>query len=346
MSSELDNLLEKLHSSDMRERVAASIQLMAFGDESVEPLINIVQNENESDLWWLAADTLGHIGDKRAVEPLINLLKSPISFDKRLARKYTAYALARLADTRAVDVLIDMLHERSHSEDEEDDGTITVYDEVDYETIEAAVGALAKIGEWRGIQAVIDRMLEGDFWCDCRVGEWGGESAFQYIVSSLKTDDPERRSTAAALLGEFGDNRAIPILAALLDKEQPEEVRRDAVYGLGQLRTLETFPPLLLTLDDPSEQIVVEAARTISNLIAAGGYAALGKPDLPKQINLAIKQVGEERLITILLNVMNNPQLEISTYGVSFLKTFMPYLTSESVESRVKPALKALMEEQ
>jgi len=280
MSSKLHNLLEMLHSSDMRERVAASIQLIAFGDEAVEPLINIVQNENESDLWWVAADTLGHIGDKRAVEPLINLLKNPTSFDAPLARKYTAYALAYLPDARAVDVLIDMLHERSHIEEEEDDGTITVYDEVDYETIEAAVGTLAKIGEWRGIQAVIDRFLEGDFWCDCRMGEWGGESAFQYIVSSLKTDDPKRRRSAAALLGEFGDKRAVPILAALLDKEQPDEVRSSAIYGLSELRTIEALPHLLLALADPYEQSQLHAVHGSFYLIN-NRFQLKDEPDFP-----------------------------------------------------------------
>ena len=160
MNPSLKTLLDQLRQGDLETSIQASLALTQMGAPAVDPLIAIIRDANARGSWWLAAQALGIIGDKRAVPALIAILRNPLSFDTLLARKYTVYALGRLADPQAIDVLIEMLHERSHEEEEEDDGSITVYDEPDYETIEAAAGALAQIGAWRGIEAVINRLLE------------------------------------------------------------------------------------------------------------------------------------------------------------------------------------------
>src|SRR5258708_9184434 len=249
MNDEVSELLN-LGRTGNGERAWGGIQrLSAMGQEGVAPLISIIENDDLYGLWWQAAHALGGIGNKAAVEPIISMLKKPIPHNDTLTRKYAAYGLAILADPRSVDVLIEMLHARFHDEEEEEDGTIQVFDEPEHETIEAASGALAAIGEWRGTKAVIDRLLEGDHWHDHRLGEWGGENAFIYLVEAINTEDPERKSRAATLLGEFGDTRAIPLLIQLLQYKEVE-VRRSAAYALAQIADSSALLPLLKALRD------------------------------------------------------------------------------------------------
>lgn len=345
MSKKLDDLIEQLCSRDLEQSISVVHPLSKLGSIAVEPLIRIIQDENARDCWWLAAETLGLLGDKRAVEPLINLLKNPASHGAILARKYTVYALSRLSDKKAVNVLINMLHERLLQEEEEDDGTITVINEPEYETIEAVAGALAEIGEWDGIKAVIDRMLEGDFWYDHRMGEWSGEAGFQYVLATTKTDDQERLCRALSLLGEFEDKRALPILVEFLNSDQPDEVRSSAAYGLAQLRASKSLSHLLLALIDPYEQVRVHVNFGVFSLVMGDYYVSPDEPDLPSRIRQAIAELGEEKLIDVLLYVIESSLSAFGAYGVLFLKAFAPYLSHENVENRVKPALELLSSE-
>src|SRR5437868_1502572 len=114
MSDKLQDTLNQFKFGNLNESIQAAYDLTQFQNASINPLIEIIQDNNYIHIWWLAAQSLGRTEDKRAVEPLISLLKTPDSFKAMLARKYTVYALANLADVRAVDVLIGMLHEPAY----------------------------------------------------------------------------------------------------------------------------------------------------------------------------------------------------------------------------------------
>jgi HEAT repeat protein len=268
MTDTLEDLLQQLHSADFQVSIRAGFALGQFGQAAVEPLIALLQDNAQANRWHSIAGALGRIGDKRAVEPMIQLLQNPISFEATLARKYTAYALADLADPRAVDVLIEMLHEHDHYEEEED-GTTFFYDRHIVEIIEAAAAALIQLGEWRGIEAVVERLLEGDFWFDHRMGEWGGERAWQKLYHALQSPDGTRRANAATLIGEFGDRRATDALIGLLN-DRSEEVRNSAAYGLGELRDPKAFLPLLHARRDLDERVRLHAERGLDMIIMPG----------------------------------------------------------------------------
>lgn len=232
MSDDVQSLLQQFYASDRQQAIRASISISQKGAEAVEGLLAILHDKTRKDLWWLAIGALEQIGDPRAVEPIIELLKQPQAPGLVLARKYSGYALARLKDARAIDVLITLMQEKEWAEDEENDDELYLSQEPAHETIEAAIGALASIGEWRGIEAVIERLLVGDTWCDCRMSEWGGERAFQYLVQALQSEDPKRRMNAASLLGDFGDARAIEILKAQIVNEETDEVKKSLQHSL------------------------------------------------------------------------------------------------------------------
>ncbi|MEP7291428.1 MAG: HEAT repeat domain-containing protein [Chloroflexota bacterium] len=258
--AELQRLLAKLESDDIASAAQASIELMKLGEIAVEPLIGILRDSAKSRIWSFAISSLGDIGDTRAVEPLIDLLKNPLSHVWTPSRKYTAFALAKFKDDRAVDVLLEMLHDRLI--DEEDD-----YDEPDYETILAAAEALASIGDLRALEPSINRIFEGDdYWQNGETLRTWGESALNMLLSMIESDDEQIRRGVAALLGEFGDKRAVEPLIERLKADSSPEVRSSAAYGLSELADPRAFDSLTEALHDPYEQTRAYAASGLGQL--------------------------------------------------------------------------------
>ena len=95
---------EKAYAASIRS--GASAALGSLGTAAVEPLIKVMQtNENENAVV-NACSTLGTIGDRRAVDPLIYaLLNDP----KKSVRAAAASSLGTLRDRRAVPSLIEAL---------------------------------------------------------------------------------------------------------------------------------------------------------------------------------------------------------------------------------------------
>ena len=86
---------------------AAHDALIKLGSSSVEPLINVLENQNDEKRK-LATSALGNIGDKRAVLPISKLLK-----DKQVdVRLNATKALAKLKDKRAIEPLITTLKDK------------------------------------------------------------------------------------------------------------------------------------------------------------------------------------------------------------------------------------------
>ncbi|MBI5669152.1 MAG: HEAT repeat domain-containing protein [Chloroflexi bacterium] len=272
-NSTLSELIDKLVAGELVEQIEARTALTKLGSAAVEPLIQLLQNSQYIYSWWLVAAILGNVGDKRVVEPLTELLKNPASFDAGLARKYTAWALGKLKDPRAVDELIKVLHDRIHDDSEDD----YVVDEPDVETIEAAIWALTEIGDLQAIEPIIQRLLEGDYWQEGEfLAKWG-EPALKLLLDALNNDDDSIRGYAASLLGEMGDSRAVEPLINLLQNDRSDRVRHHAAYGLGELRDPRAYDALLTALNDSYEQTRVYAAMGLGHLKDRRALDALKK---------------------------------------------------------------------
>ena len=164
-------LIQALKDEDYQVRGGAAEALREIGDKrAVEPLINVLKADKNSHVRWGAAVALGEIGDKRAVEPLINALKA----DKD-SRRGAANALGELKDTRAVEPLINVLKA-----------------DKDFHVRGSAANALGEIGDPRAIEP---------------------------LIHALKDDNGEVRDKVANALGEIGDSRAIePLIQAQEDE--------------------------------------------------------------------------------------------------------------------------------
>lgn len=108
-SKELINVLSS-ESGYLKSRTVKALKQIE-GDCVVDALISALSEGNYNTLVYWVARALGELGDKRAVEPLIEMLKHPY-IDARTA---AADSLGRLGDERALEAL-----ERMRQDDHEE----------------------------------------------------------------------------------------------------------------------------------------------------------------------------------------------------------------------------------
>jgi HEAT repeat protein len=101
-------LIEALNDRNSRVREAAAKSLKEVGEPAVEPLIATLRDENQ-DVCFKAIVVLGEIGDSRAVEPLVGVLKH---FELWAMRFEAARSLGMIKDPRAIGPLTEALYDK------------------------------------------------------------------------------------------------------------------------------------------------------------------------------------------------------------------------------------------
>lgn len=74
---------------------------------------------------------------------------------------------------------------------------------------------------------------------------------FEALTDHLGHPDPEIRSTVAFGLGEIVDDRAIDVLIALVDRDDSERVRDEALRALDEFRDSRILDCLVREIDRP-----------------------------------------------------------------------------------------------
>lgn len=185
--SEVSVIISALRNDENSDTRADAAEVLGeIGNKrAVEPLIDALRDA-DCTVQWGAAEALGKIGDKKAVEPLITTLKT----EDEYLRERAAEALGEIGDARAVEPLIGALNDK-------DEGVRS-----------SAAEALGKIGDVRAVEPLINALKDEDWYARCNVAE---------------------------ALGEIGDKRAIePLTAALNDKDG--YVRSSAETALKKIR--------------------------------------------------------------------------------------------------------------
>jgi HEAT repeat protein len=101
-------LVYLLKSPYQLDREKASDYLGESGNPEAVPAL--IEALDDTTISWLAAESLGKIGDSRAVEPLIAVLGS----DEKWLRKNAAEALGILRASSAVEPIIRLLADKKH----------------------------------------------------------------------------------------------------------------------------------------------------------------------------------------------------------------------------------------
>lgn len=105
----------------------------------------------------------------------------------------------------------------------------------------------------------------------------------------MANPNPAIRTRAALAAGRIGDDKAIPVLTALLEKEQSESVRAVAAFAIGEVESVKGADTILNALKDPKTPDAVRG-RAVE---AAGKIAAANAKD-PKA-----RELGDAILETI-----------------------------------------------
>lgn len=109
----VEKLIELVKDEDDGLSRAAIFALGQMGEKkAVKPLIQVIKNRNFNYVY--AIEALGNIGDKQAIEPLLKIIKKP---QKDYIEITTMYALAKLSDKSAIKPIISKLQKLGQKED-------------------------------------------------------------------------------------------------------------------------------------------------------------------------------------------------------------------------------------
>ncbi|RKY41050.1 MAG: hypothetical protein DRP85_07295, partial [Candidatus Makaraimicrobium thalassicum] len=226
-------------SGGLNRRLTVLDILGEMGDaRAVGPITKVLLNDGVDIYRREAAVALGNIGDKRAVEALIEALKD----ENDEVRRYAARALGKISDERAAEPLVQALKDE------------------DLRVRESAAEALRKIGwipgnetekaeyyvglkRWHqvskignaAIPALIRELKDpSSARFARRILVKIGKPAMSFLISELKNEDKHVRKDAAEALGDIGDKRAVePLIQAL--KDEDPNVRESAAEALRKI---------------------------------------------------------------------------------------------------------------
>jgi len=275
--------LNDLSSDNYDDAADAMEGLVTRGGKVVAPLCESLANPRDARLRWRAAEVLGEIGDRRALEPLIQAIKDQDP-DVRAA---AARALGEIRDPKAIEPLIAALG------DEEPPVQI------------AAVLALGEFDDTSSVTPLIDlfqrSMPEAVAQSEAAETETGQTSAgtqeAERATEEQEAEGPppdkrfEVREAVTRTLGRLAGRSPEALHAVEAALEDPHEtVRTAACEALGNLGSKDATPLLVERLNDMSADVAMAAAWALGQIGDSSAREALKratKPDRAYWVRMA-----------------------------------------------------------
>jgi HEAT repeat protein len=302
----VDKYVQKLRTArQWRERAFAAELLGRVGNAKAVPvLLETVQatRTEDGDVREIALRALARIADPRAVEPLVEALKSS-----------EVWLAPRIADilTRHGDLVVDPL--------------IAFLDQPGRHPARAwAANVLGEVRAQRAFPALARGL--GDLEDEVRaksataIGRLGDRRAIAYLLEHLLSDPaPFVRARIAGTLGQFDDPEVIDRLVRGLG-DPAWWVRMRSVEALEQIGST-AEGPLLVALDDPDPEIRIRAAVALERLnVPAGLVGMIQRGErVPEAMETLVKfaTAGARELLAELLL---HPAPEVRTAVISAIR--------------------------
>lgn len=248
--------------------------------QAVAPLITSLSNDEIGGIRGMAAEALGRLKDKRAMEPLLAALNDP----ERLVRWRAAEALGRLGDGQAVDPLIALLKNGDTYARQLAARVLSILgdrralapliatlDDEDVYVRCSVAEALGELGESQALDALLAVLNDGERfvrWSGIEaLGHLGDGRAVKPLVALLGDEDLHTGELAARALGELGERQALePLVATLANEDINAYIRMRAAEALGMLGDQQAVAPLTVALTDWSSKVREAAARALDVL--------------------------------------------------------------------------------
>lgn len=232
----LAQINQGMQDSEPRVRLAAAYAAVRCGNQRGSPLLAYaVVDEPDENLRTDAAMLIGRLGDKRTVKWLRAALTAPKNRNSTKNEIAIHQALASLGDRKSLEQLIEFASAR-------------------YDVLSRvlALQALSEIGAREARSALSYRLNSTDDYLETRLiaarglGKIGDAEGYELAlestryVSTNKQETPETqqtdtmriRSLAVMALGDIGDPRALPVLAALAESPDDQRVQIAAAFAI------------------------------------------------------------------------------------------------------------------
>ncbi|MGE5802474.1 MAG: M56 family metallopeptidase [Gemmatimonadota bacterium] len=271
-------LIARLKDENAGVRKAAANSLGQLGDlRAVAPLI-VVLADSDAEVRYTAIDALANLEDPRAIGPIAGLLKDPVTEVRRNALSALSHWDQGVPTAPVVALL----------------------DDPDADVRREAVNLLEHLNA-RSSGAAIARLVH-DQSSDVRqtvvqaLGNLGVQSGAAAITEALSDPNSDVREAA---LGALNDLKAPIAEATLLNllKDQDADVRERAAQLAGERSITAAIPSLRRMIDDPRSSVRETATQALGNIADPAArqalQAALQSPD-PKVRRAAAEALGQD----------------------------------------------------
>lgn len=279
-------LIEAAGSDNPRMRANAMTVLRLIDDTALDSLEVALKSLEDTDpkVRKAGVKSLGKIGGSRAINGLLRALAD----ENNDVSITAAYALTDAGNKGIAKLRTALISDNLH-------------------IARCAAHALAKVGDFSGIDLVIDA-LHDDEWqvwgTPQTLAESGDKRAVEALMklveNSLHTESlPSKTINAAKALGRCGDERALDILKAMMYTRRDRNSRRAAVTALREIGTDEALDVLLEALISKDGNLAQHAGNAL---------AKMGAEILPRLEALVDQEEGKRRRrienVMRLVNVM------------------------------------------
>jgi len=224
-------------------------ELIKLGEEAFHLFIEHLNYVPKNwDLACKSAHALGIIGDKRAVVPLIEVLK----FNNLRVNIRAAEALGKIGDGRAFSPLMELLKAE------------------DLELQIKVVEALGKIGDERAVDVLCHKLKESE--PELRLAAvkslacLSSSASIEALTDIIKNDkNLEIKRLALKALGSIKNSVAVPFLVELYGRRK-EEFEDSIVEALSCMPDKKSFSVFISSLESDRPQVRFLSARALGNL--------------------------------------------------------------------------------
>jgi len=271
-------LIRMLSSDNFFDRQKAAWKLVEMGAEALEPLMEALLSEKNSQARFKSAWALGEIKDPSAVGALVQAL---LEDEDEAVREWSAFALEAIGDTKAVTPLVQSL-KSDESEAvriraaqalivfEVADVFMDLLEESDVLTRQMAVIGLGRLKCVEATEMVASQIEDENVGLRRRaawaLGEMGTFDAGTFLKPALEDESHVVRMTAAKSLASVGGIDACRMALKLIEDEHPQ-VRLTAVTTLGELELSEALSHLVEKMfGEDDEEIRAWAAWSLGEI--------------------------------------------------------------------------------
>lgn len=259
VSKNIESLMKDKNTEVRREAVLALKRLGAI--HSVPALLGVFKNETDQGVKYDIARTLGTLGDRSSVFPMVNVLAKEQSW---FVKSGCVESLGLIGNDMAMNALAKIL-------------VTDAGEDAAWARTKAAWG-LSAIGQ-RSVPLLIRALNDNEEGTRRRAG-WAlvkiGTPAGRALMGSLREIHKDTRDRAAQILGWIGDESAVtPLIWALRDKEP--SVVSSAAWALGRIGSPKALAALQELVHNKNIDVREDAAEAVERIISKKAKMAYQK---------------------------------------------------------------------